>query len=747
MGTVSGRIRRLGVVALCALLLTIVAAGAGAHGDTSRASLSSTGGQGNDDSFLPAVSGNGNLVVFSSAASNLVAGDTNGVLDIFLRDRAAGTTKRVSLDPSGAQFNLASSEPAVSFDGSTVAWVTGDQVYVRDLATGATQLVSKSPSLAPGNGISHVPELSASGRYVAYWSGASNLVGGADPVGTADIFVYDRVTSTTELVSVDSTEASAAVGNDSLLAAISGDGRYVAFETRAAFDPADTNGVFDVYLRDRTAGTTTLVSHDAAGAAANATSYEGDSGPSISSDGSRIAFASTASNLVAGDGNGSVDVFVYSVPTGAIERASVLTGGADAPGDSVRPSLNADGTLVAFQSSAVLQSWDTNTDTDVYVRHLAETPKRTTLESVSSQGQSVSGGKFVPALNGDATIVVYYSLASSIVSGDTNGRYDVFVHELGIADVTLPTVTGTAASSPNADGWYNTNVVVNWAASDPEPSSGQPVAPPATTASTEGKSVTYTSGPACDGNGNCATGTIKLSIDKTAPTLVATRNSANSFGWNNSDVVVGYTCTDAVSGVASCPAAVKITTQGLAAPVVGVVTDRAGNTTTSTTSGIKIDLTAPTIAYSGATSYDVDDVVSITCSASDALSGIASTTCANVAGPAYLFAAGSHSLSATATDKAGNDAAESFAFTITPTVGGLQTLACSFLGTGKKYEQFCKKLTRDLDDAVAYAAAGDIKHRDLAIRKFLGTASKEVGKLITTQQMLVLTQVADAITS
>jgi len=322
-------------------------------------------------------------------------------------------------------------------------------------------------------------------------------------------------------------------------------------------------------------------------------------------------------------------------------------------------------------------------------------------------------------ISGDGAVIAFHSAAPGLVTGDTNGRDDVFVHELGVADITPPIVTGAAATPPNANGWYNGNVTIHWTATDPEPSSGQPAAVPDTTASTEGANQTFTSPPACDGNANCATGTIKLSIDKTPPVATASTNSVNTNGWYNADVVVGFTCSDSLSGVASCPGAVHFTAEGAnqTIPAAGrTAIDRAGNTTVVPVAPVSIDETPPTVTFSGATSYDVDGTVSITCVAADALSGIASTTCTPVSGPAYLFNIGTNVITATATDKAGNVTSATYSFTVTATIGGLERFTCSLLGTGtgkqKQLADLCRKLSDDLEDAKTAAASGDIKKRD-----------------------------------
>ncbi|MDX6476955.1 MAG: hypothetical protein QOH95_2466, partial [Gaiellaceae bacterium] len=706
----------------------------------------------NDDSVDASISGNGNFVVFKSNATDLTtAPDGNAsTADVYLRDRAAGTTSLVSLDPAGAPFTVASEEPTISYDGSTAAWVSGGQVYVRALPNGVAQIVSKGQDGSPGDFASHEPALSADGNLVAFWSNANNLVPG-DAKFTGDVFVYNRTTATMELESVSGLAGVAPasqVGQDSNLPSIAGGGRYVVFQSQAPFVASDTNGKYDIYLRDRQTGVLTLVSHAPDGTAGNDRSFEGNGGPVLSKDGTAIAFTSEASNLVPGDTNSHSDVFVFHVATGAVERASVTTEGAEGTGGSSRPDINADGTFVAFQSEAVLQRFDTNTDIDIYVRHLGEHPARTTLETTSAQGQIVSGNKIAPSINGDGTLVAFHSAATSLVQNDNNGRFDVFVHELGIADTTPPKVTGTPAASANADGWYNQNVLVHWTAVDPEPSSGQPANPPDSTISAEGKNVTASSAPACDGNANCATGSVTLSIDRTAPAIASTVNRPNANGWYSNDVVIGFTCSDALSGIAVCAEPVHLTSEGANQTVPAVqrtATDRAGNPALATVAPVNIDQTPPTISFTGAQNYDIDGTVAITCAASDALSGIASSTCANVRSPAYLFGVGPNTITATVTDKAGNITTKSFTFNVTPTTGGIQKFTCSALGTGHEVHEFCEELSEDLEGARKAAARGDTRKRDAELRDFLKEASEQVGKLITTAQMVTLARVAQSI--
>jgi len=389
-------------------------------------------------SVLPSLSGDGRFVAFASQASNLVAGDTNGSEDVFVHDRLTGATVRVSIASGGAQGNDSSSEPAISADGRWVAFYSrasnlapGDandihDLFAHDRQTGATLLVSQSLGGGVGNGGSYAPALSADGRHVAFDSLASDLVAG-DTNGGYDVFVRDLVAGTTTRVSLG---AGGAEGDNwSLNPAISADGRYVAFESRAAnLAGGDTNGVSDVFVRDLVAGTTSRVSLGAGGSqATGASSY-----PSISADGRWVAFVSAASDLVAGDTNGVDDIFVHDRQTGSTERVSVTGSGSEAGARSQQPKISADGRFVVFLSTAGdLVSGDTNGADDVFVhdRQTGETA-RVSIGALGEQGDSYSGA---PALSSDGRLVAFYSMATNLVAGDSNGGADVFVRDRQLA--------------------------------------------------------------------------------------------------------------------------------------------------------------------------------------------------------------------------------------------------------------------------------------------------------------------------
>ena len=399
---------------------------------TSRASLGPSGAQANRAAASAALSGTGRFVVFHSSASNLVARDRNGRVDVFLRDRETRTTRRLSVSPRGGGGNGHSTSPAISEDGRFVAFdssasnlVARDgnrkvDVFVRDRQTGTTRRVSVTSSGAGANGPSFDPSISADGRIVGFDSGASNLVR-RDRNDAWDVFVRDRQAGTTRRVSVSS--AGVAGNRDSWSAVVSPDGRHVAFAS-LAFNlvGGDTNRQADVFVRDRQTGTTTRVSVRSNGRQANG----GSAFPAISANGRFVAFRSVATNLVAGDTNGHADVFVHDRETGRTRRISVARDGSQANGPSDAPALSADGNLVAFESSATnLIPSDTNAYRDVFVRDRAA--GRTRRVSISTSYVAGNGLSERATLSGDGRVVAFTSYATNLVRRDTNRRADVFV--------------------------------------------------------------------------------------------------------------------------------------------------------------------------------------------------------------------------------------------------------------------------------------------------------------------------------
>jgi len=434
-----------------------------------RASVSTSGAQGDNASTLAALSGDGRFVVFASLSSSLVAGDTNGVRDIFLRDTCFGaagctpSTTRISVATDGTQADGESSFSAISADGRFVAFVSlatnlvaNDtngvaDIFLRDTCFGAvgctpsTTRVSVSSTGIEGSSASTLPAISGSGRFIAFESASNNLVT-SDTNGVTDIFLRDTcfgaagcTPSTTRVsVATNGSEGSAVSGGASL----SSDGRFVAFHSFANnLVTGDNNGAFDVFLRDTCFGvagctpSTTRVSVSTAGA-------EGSSGsvlqlPSISGDGRFIAFESLSDNLVSGDTNGVNDIFLRdtcfgaAVCTPSTTRVSVSTAGAEGSSASSFAVISANSRFVAFHSiSNNLVSGDTNGLIDIFVRDTcfgaAGCTPSTIRVSVSATGAEADADSFRANLSDAGGFVSFHSSASTLVSNDTNGVSDVF---------------------------------------------------------------------------------------------------------------------------------------------------------------------------------------------------------------------------------------------------------------------------------------------------------------------------------
>ena len=390
-------------------------------------------------SFRPWLSADGRFVAFDSDAASLVPGDTNRLRDVFVHDRTTGTTTRISVGVGGSEANGQSQRPTLSADGRYVAFwseatnlVEGDtnrvsDAFVYDRESGTTRRVSVGPGGVQADGASARPVISADGGVVAFESAATNLIPPTvlnrppDTNRQRDVFAHDVATATTTRVSVTSDGRQGA--GESVRPTISGDGRFVAFQSDAAFEPGDTNGSRDVYLHDRTTGATTRVS----GAPGGDEGPGGSFSPSLSFDGRYVAFWSNSAKLVGDDSNGVPDVFVRDRESGALERVSVASDGTESNGESSDPSLSPDGRWVAFWSAATtLVAADDNDRRDVFL-HDRDTHS-TTLVSMASDGTQGDADSYSPNVAAGGGMVAFDSTATNLVAGDTNRGSDIFLH-------------------------------------------------------------------------------------------------------------------------------------------------------------------------------------------------------------------------------------------------------------------------------------------------------------------------------
>ncbi len=406
---------------------------------TERVSVAGDGTQGNGISYAPAISADGRYVTFTSNASNLVDGDTNGGTDIFVHDRVTGETQRVSVASDGTQGNdnvdwISSS---ISADGRYVAFKSGANnlvevdngeidTFVHDQLTGETTMVSVTSDGTQCSSDYIAPAISADGRYVVFNS-----------FYTGGIIVYDRVTGETTLVPVSSDGIQGLIHGD--VRSISADGRYMAFRSVADnLVEGDTNGVMDCFVYDRMTGETTRVSVASDGTQANAECgvlfLSLVFGPSISADGRYVAFSSWATNLVKGftenvDIIGYTNIYVHDRVTGETTLESVSSDGTQANSKSLLHAISADGRYVVFSSDATnLVEGSTDGNTNIYVHE--RVMGRTTLVSVSGYGTRAYNDYWGSSISTDGRYLAFSSEANNLVEGDTNGVTDIFVIDL-----------------------------------------------------------------------------------------------------------------------------------------------------------------------------------------------------------------------------------------------------------------------------------------------------------------------------
>jgi Tol biopolymer transport system component len=411
-------------------------------GTTTLVSLNAEGtGSGNGGSFSPVISDNGRFVAYRSYAEDLVAMDANNEGDVFVRDLESGTTILVSANIDGTNSgNAFSTNPVISASGRYVAFVSGADdlvatdtngsrdVFVRDLESGSTFLVSiNKDGTDSGNGDSEDPVISADGRYVAYQSLASDLAT-TDSNNDYDVLVHDLQSGATCLLSVNKDETDSGAGS-SRNPVMSADGRFVAFTSEADDLVAlDANGWSDVFVREVRSRITTLVSVNKDGTnAGNDASLSAE----ISADGGVVAFLSNADNLVAADTNGMGDVFVRDLQSGTTSLVSVNKEGADSGfGASFDHQISADGRFVAFTSNAGdLVAMDASEWESVFVRDLQDGTTR--IISVNNDGTSPGNGwSYAPVISADGRFVAFVSIADNLVTTDTNDHEDVFVAEV-----------------------------------------------------------------------------------------------------------------------------------------------------------------------------------------------------------------------------------------------------------------------------------------------------------------------------
>lgn len=405
-----------------------------------RVSVDSLSVQGNGASSQPSVSKDGRYVTFTSSANNLVSGDTNGVADIFLRDLLNNTTTRISLSSTGTEGNGGSTYSKISFNGRYVLFTSTasnfasndnngtEDIFLRDTVNATTELISISTTGSTGNyqsGGDLGLDISRDGKYVVFTSSASNLVT-TDTGGKMDVFVRDRTLGTTTLISMSD---SGIQGNgDSRRPSISCEGSRITFYSQASnLVTSDTNGHSDVFYVDRI-GQRTMYNITQA-----SNGYSGF--PSISCSGDTISYHTDASNLLAADTNVRSDIYAHDISSDSTYLVSKSTSGTISDGYSYTPSVSADGRYITFESGANNLAGYSNGWQNIYIhdRFTATTEKISKRNSSTNTFQNSSAAKI--SVNGE--VVVYESDDTGLVTGDTNALTDAFSSETGVTEPSL----------------------------------------------------------------------------------------------------------------------------------------------------------------------------------------------------------------------------------------------------------------------------------------------------------------------
>ncbi|WP_323095390.1 FG-GAP-like repeat-containing protein [Intrasporangium sp. YIM S08009] len=351
-----------------------------------------------------------------------------------------GSTTRVSVAQAGRVAWAPSYYADVDRDGRFVAFASRagnlvprdsnhtEDVFVRDRATGLTSRVSVSTTGAQANSLATIPSISADGRLVVFSSSAENLVRG-DSNGSGDVFVRDRSRGTTTRVSVRTGGGQARWG--AWAGIISANGRFVAFDSDSDdLVPGDTNQAGDVFVRDLRAGTTTRVNVSASGGQSPSDDELPDVVTGISGDGRYVTFVSASGDLVPGDTNGTTDVFVRDRVAGTTTRVSVSSTGEEGDRASSGGGLSADGRFIVFDSDATtLDPRDTNRNSDVFV-HDRATGVTTGISVVPSTSPDQGPASWSSTISDDGRVVAFVSEGSFEPGGhNPAGTVSVFVHD------------------------------------------------------------------------------------------------------------------------------------------------------------------------------------------------------------------------------------------------------------------------------------------------------------------------------
>ncbi len=436
-------------VIIVSILATILVASPVAASSVSTTTLVTVGqdGTGAHDAVSKAnMTPDGKLIVFSTGA-RLTSNDSDTAPDVLLYNKNTQKTELISLDAQGQSPSGASSAPSISADGRYIVYRTTAKIQtdkgvtclnlpcpsiiMYDRTTKQNKLVNRNTLGLPITASYYgEPQVSASGQFVAFMSETS--ISGNDTNQLADILVRNVQASVTGVVSID--DDGKTHGDISEGYSLSGDGRYVAFQSNAQLTSGDTPHTSDIFIRDIQMFTTRLISKNYDGTP-NAASH-GSHAPAMSTDGRYVAFTSDSDKVIPGDNNTKNDVFVYDQATHHTQRVSVASNNRQANDNSYEPSISSDGKYVTFSSDAAnLVRNDSNATSDIFFHYREHGITRRTSMTSHDQEQATGGDSWRPTISGDGKTITFLSLAGNLHTSALSFGPNLYVNSNPVAQI------------------------------------------------------------------------------------------------------------------------------------------------------------------------------------------------------------------------------------------------------------------------------------------------------------------------
>lgn len=438
------RIRRIPLSEVAVVALALAAGAPEGVGQEPRlVSTSSIGTKADGASRSPSSTAGGGRVAFDSRARNLHPRDGDTRRDVFVKDEKSSAIWLASETVQQAKGNGESWGPSIDGDGRRVAfisrstnlhWADSDarpDVYVKDFVSSELYLATVYQGETKGNGSSNAVAISRDGSWVVFDSTSSNWLD-TDGDSIRDVYAREVDEGILRLVSIN---ARGAKGNGaSIEPAISGDGRTVGFSSVATnLTDDDGDATSDVYVKSFDSGFLRLVSRDARERKGNGESRS----PSLSSDGTRVAFATRSSNFDSRDGDDLWDVYVKDLETGSLTLVSAVERGAKGNGDSIAPTISAEGNRVSFLSRATnLDPADSDERWDVYVKDLVTGELQ--VASLTEHGVKGNQPCLEAALTPDGSHVVYSTASTNLSRRDTDALPDIYDMRIGAGEFPIP---------------------------------------------------------------------------------------------------------------------------------------------------------------------------------------------------------------------------------------------------------------------------------------------------------------------